>query len=341
MSIDKIPHDIAVFWDYQNVGFKKGSSLAKDILEYLKQRGRVVAAYAYSDWKHCSDEAASVLFQNRYELIHIPQPTKNSADVLMTAHVMIHLTTAPNIMEYILVSKDYDFRPLTANLQRMGKRVILVCNPVDTNPNLLEMVDDYISLQDIQTEALFSSPEESVEQDETATADPDLERKSAFVQLQETVREIQRRGNLAGIGYTKIIMTALNPGFDETELGFEKWGDFVVAASNEGYVVLEGEGASIIISLPKKISRTAKDTLDKIQAGFDLLVQVVSEMEREGKTPELVLVASKMHSVNPEFKAANLGFRKFYDFAKAAAQRRLINIELVPGKQPIFRTATE
>ncbi len=144
-------HDIAVFWDFQNIGMKQDSSFATDVLGFLKGRGRVVAAYAYADWLHAPEETANVLFRNRYELIHVPSPTKNSADVLMTAHAMAHLMSAPTIMEYALISKDYDFRPLVANLQRMGKRVLLICRPLEVNPDLIGMVDDYVDIQSLRT----------------------------------------------------------------------------------------------------------------------------------------------------------------------------------------------
>ena len=60
-------HDIAVFWDFQNIGMKQDSSFATDVLGFLKGRGRVVAAYAYADWLHAPEETANVLFRNRYE----------------------------------------------------------------------------------------------------------------------------------------------------------------------------------------------------------------------------------------------------------------------------------
>ena len=331
--------DIGIFWDYQNIGFKKGSVFAKVLLEFLNKRGRVVAAYAYADWKTTSDDAASLLFSNRYELLHIPRPSKNSADVLMTAHAMMHITSAPTIKEYVLISKDYDFRPLVANLQRMGKRVILICRPVDTRPDLLEMVDDYFDTQEIRTETADLAAEETMETEETEPTDTNVQRKSAFAQLQETVREIETRGNQAGIGYTKIVMTSLNPGFDESKLGFERWSDFIAAAESEKFITIEREGAGVIINLPKRISRVAKDSLDIVQKGFEFLARSVKQMEYEGRPTELVLVASKMHNINPVFNCANLGFRKFYDFVKAAEQRGLVTIEIRPGKQPILHTS--
>jgi len=208
-------HDIAVFWDFQNIGMRQDSSFAKDVLEFLKNRGRVVAAYAYADWMHASEEVADVLFRNRYELIHVPHPSKNSADVLMTAHTMAHLTSAPTIMEYALISKDYDFRPLVANLQRMGKRVLLICRPIEVNPALIEMVDEYVDIQGLRTYVDETVSERGPEVAEEKPADKNLERRSAFAQLQEAVKAIEARGNAAGIGYTKIVMTSLNPGFDE------------------------------------------------------------------------------------------------------------------------------
>ncbi|MFW9965509.1 MAG: NYN domain-containing protein [Candidatus Sifarchaeia archaeon] len=338
MSVITNALDLAVFWDIQNIGAKRESSFAQDLLEFLKKRGRVVAAYAYADWKIIPDETAALLFRNRYELIHIPKPSKNSADVLMTAHAMEHITTAPTVLEYVLISKDYDFRPLVASLQRMGKRVILICRPIDTNPDLLSMVDAYVDVQEIRTEVAESIVEEAVETEAGAPTNKETQKKSAFAQLQETIKEIESRDNQAGIGYTKIVMTSLNPGFDEHELGFERWSEFVGEAEKEGLITLEGEGAATIIGLPKKISRAAKDSLDIVQKGFEFLLRTVKQLEEEGKSPELVLVASRMHTTNPMFNSANLGFRKFYEFVKAAEQRGLVTIEIVPGKEPILHS---
>ena len=333
-----VVHDIAVFWDFQNIGVKQDSSFAKDVLEFLKSRGRVVAAYAYADWIHASEETANVLFRNRFELIHVPSPSKNSADVLMTAHAMAHLTSAPTITEYALISKDYDFRPLVANLQRMGKKVLLICRPIEVNPELIEMVDEYVDIQSLRAYVDERVSEQERQTTEEAPADKATERRSAFAQLQEVVRAITARENIPGIGYTKIVMTSLNPGFDEDKLGFAKWGDFVTAAADAGFVVLEGQGASTILKVPIKLSRSTKDSLDSLQKGFDFLVSTVRKMEEEKKSTELVRLALLMHSTDPSFSHANLGFRKFYDLVKAAEQRGLVRIELVLGNQPLVHS---
>ncbi len=333
--------DIAVFWDFQNIGMKKESSFAKNVLEFLKGRGRVVAAYAYADWTQCSGDTASVLYKYRYELLHIPNPSKNSADVLMTAHAMAHLTGAPNILEYAIISKDYDFRPLVANLQRMGKRVLLICRPIETRPDLIDMVDDYIDTQDLRTRVVEQISVTEPELDETEDVDLEEQLKGAYAQLQDTIRGIENRENLAGIGYAKIIMTSLNPGFNEVELGFEKWGDFVTAASNAGYVDLKGEGAGTILGIPRRISRSAKATLDNIQGGFDLLKSTIQELVSEEIAPELVRIAFKMRNRDPPFNHGNLGFKKFFDFVKAAEQRGLVEIEVTLGKEPIIRLPSD
>ena len=333
--------DIAVFWDIQNIGLRKGSSFAKELIDFLDKRGRVVAAYSYADWKVIPDETAALLFSNRFDLLHVPKPSKNSADVLMTAHAMAHITSAPNIAEYVLISKDYDFRPLVSNLQRQGKRVILVCRPVDTRPDLLEMVDQYVDTQELRSETMRSLAEETPEEEVREPTDEDVLKRSAFAQLQETVREIEKRENQAGIGYCKIVMTSLNPGFDETKIGFKRWSDFVAAAEKEKFVKLQGEGAGIIINLPKRISKGTQDSLDIVQKGFEYLVRVLVQMEKEKKSTELVHIASRMHTKNPSFNSANLGFRKFYDFVKAAEQRGLVTIEILPGKQPIIHSSEQ
>ena len=333
--------DIAVFWDFQNIGMKMESSFAKNVLEFLKDRGRVVAAYAYADWKQSSDNTASVLYKYRYQLLHIPYPSKNSADVLMTAHAMSHLTSAPNISEYAIISKDYDFRPLVASLQQMGKRVLLICRPIETRPDLIDMVDEYIDTQDLRTKGVEQITEIEPEIDKVESIDNEERMKSAFAQLQNTIREIENRGNIPGIGYVKIIMTSLNPGFNEVDLGFEKWSDFVTASSDAGYVNLEGEGAGTILSIPRKISRSAKVTLDNIQEGFDLLISTIKELISEKTSPELVRIAYKMRNRTPPFNHINLGFKKFFDFVKAAEQKGLVKIEIRLGKEPIVTIPLE
>ena len=115
-------------------------------------------------------------------------------------------------MEYALISKDYDFRPLVANLQRMGKRVLLICRPLEVNPDLIGMVDDYVDIQSLRTYVDESVSEQEPEVAEEEPPDKELERRSAFAQLQESVRMIAARGNIPGIGYTKTVMTSLNPG---------------------------------------------------------------------------------------------------------------------------------
>ncbi len=98
---------------------------------------------------------------------------------------------------------------------------------------------------------------------------------------------IAARGNIPGIGYTKTVMTSLNPGFDEVKLGSATWGEFVTAAADAGFVVLEGHGASTVLKVPIKLSRSTKDSLDSLQKGFDSLVSTVRKMEYEKKSTEL------------------------------------------------------
>ena len=94
----------------------------------------------------------------------------------------------------------------------------------------------------------------------------------------------------------------------------------MTAAADAGFVVLEGHGASTVLKVPIKLSRSTKDSLDSLQKGFDSLVSTVRKMEYEKKSTELSLVASLMHNNDPSFSHANLGFRKFFDFVKAPSK---------------------
>ena len=63
------------------------------------------------------------------------------------------------------------------------------------------MVDEHIDIQELRaqvSEELF----EPVEEEQISELDTEIELQSEFAKLQETVREIESRGNLAGLGYT-------------------------------------------------------------------------------------------------------------------------------------------
>jgi hypothetical protein len=155
-------------------------------------------------------------------------------------------------------------------------------------------------------------------------------RHLAAVQLQEVIRVITKTGSKPGVGHAKHVMKSLNPDFDESELGFGHWNDFLDWAEAQNYVIREGELSTTILSLPEKISLDSVKISEEVNEAFAFMAKVAEEGLNEGPPYTLMDLGVKLSERGLEFD--KVGYRRFSDFVLSAEKRGLIRI-IAPEKE--------
>ncbi len=117
----------ALFIDFENFG-DRPSFDAKQLINGLKSRGRLVVKRAYADWgRYASYKHA--LMASGVELIEMPSHKdkgKNSADIKLTVDALETAITKPYIDTMVILSGDSDYMPLIAKLHEYNKYVIVI-----------------------------------------------------------------------------------------------------------------------------------------------------------------------------------------------------------------------
>jgi hypothetical protein len=294
----------------------------------LNEQGRVVILRAYADWTNQKPELVDKLYRRGVELIQIPNPSKNSIDMKMITDAMDILSRYQNIDHYLLITGDFDFRPLMSFIRQRGKRITLICDVRSMSQDLVDMADywhDVTSLKATVTDVEAEAIVETLELVE-APATLDEQKLAAFTLLQEAVEVLQNAGNLAGIGMTKNVMMVHNPGFNERDLSYIRFANFVADAEEAGYICTAGALPATILTLPGDLTQITERT-KKLDESFILLSQTVRELESEGKSTDPATLLKTIKESHQEFSFTGLGYNTFISFLRAAEQREIIGLE--------------
>lgn len=320
--------DVAIFWDYENVRFRNREDELQNFLDFLNEQGRVVLSRAYADWTSYSPSETDRLYRQGINLIQVPLPTKNSIDTRIIADGMDCLSMHPNVSEFVIITGDYDFRALISYIRQQGKKVVLVGNIRSMSQDLILMVDkwhDVSTLTSTVSDLDLAAIQDDVEISETPASLED-QRTAAFALLQDSVRILNEAGNLAGIGMTKNVMIVRNPGFDEKDLEYDRFADFIADAADRGYIIAEGALPATIISLP-----TDSDLLDDqsqlLDSYFTLLSLTVRELEKDGSDTDPSSILREMRIRDESFSFTASGYSSFIAFLRAAEHREVIGLE--------------
>jgi hypothetical protein len=307
----------SIFWDVENVADEAATHRA--MTEKIRQSGTVAKAFAFADWD-TRRRMAEDLYTLGYDLIHVPDSKENAADYKMASYILDHLIHYPETRRYVLITGDGDFRLIAGALKERGVELWLISNPIITATGLPELANVYNdiysfrpSLDCVRPEDCDASVQSIVEQ-----------RHVASVQLQEVVREITKAGSKPGVGHAKIVMKSLNPSFDERDLGFSSWHEFLEWAEAQDYVKQEGELPYTVLSLPKDLSPQAVELTQGLMDAFDALSQAVEATLDKGYPSRLRELGLELKEKGVNFD--EVGYRRFSDFLIAAEKRGLVRI---------------
>ena len=309
--------NLSIFWDVENVSDEPATHRA--MTEKIRQTGTVVKAYAFADWdtrRHMAEE----LYSLGYDLIHVPDTKDNASDYKMASYILDHLFHYPETNRYVMITGDGDFKLIVNSIKEHGVELWLISNPIITASELPELATMYSdifsfrpSLDCVRPEDCDSSVQSIVKQ-----------RHLAGVQLQEVVRVITKSGNKPGVGHAKHVMSSLNPEFNEKDLGFSHWHDFIEWAKAQRYIDVEGELPSSVLILPKTLTPEAIEVSQEVTQAFDFLAFLAEEDLNQGKPPTLKELGLQLQERGLQYD--KVGYQRFSDFVLSAEKRGLIRI---------------
>ena len=217
---------VAVFIDFENVAITAeeiyGECKVDVIMEAAQQWGRCVIRRAYSDWTSYSRYQQDLL-AHAIELTQMfrysPRHRKNAADIQMVVDALEAAFTHPEIEVFFLVTGDSDFSAVARKLRTYGKVVVGLGLRQSTSEVLVKSCDHFILY-----DTLIGS--------ETRTAAYRLERNRQL--LLDAMRTLlpQVADNEVNASQLKVMMLKLDPTFNETDLGYRQFRDFVEAQSD-------------------------------------------------------------------------------------------------------------
>jgi hypothetical protein len=295
------------------------SSTHKAMTEKIRQSGNVVKAYAFADWDHRRSMAED-LYALGYDLIHVPDPKDNASDYKMASYILDHLLHYPETTRYVMITGDGDFKLLVGSLKERGVELWLISNPVITASELPDLATIYSDIFSFRPSLDCVRPEDCDESVQSIVK----QRHMAGVQLQEVIRTIMKTGSKPGVGHAKHVMNSLNPAFNEKELEFAGWNEFLEWAEAQRYIDQEGELPSTVLALPKQLTPSSVKMSQEVSEAFDFLAMITEEDLNEGPPPSLRSLGIKMRERGLEFE--KVGYRRFSDFVMSAEKRGLIRI---------------
>jgi uncharacterized LabA/DUF88 family protein len=315
-SAETTPH-MAVFWDVENVVDE--SATHRSMTDQIRQTGTIVKMYAFADWDS-RRKVAEELYELGYDLIHVPDVKDNASDYKMAAYILDHMMHYPETNRYVMITGDGDFKLIAGALRERGVDLWLISNPIITASELPDLATIYSDIFSFRPALDCVRPEDC---EESVQSIVQL-RHLAAVQLQEVIRLITKTGNKPGVGHAKHVMASLNPEFNEKDMGFGHWNDFLEWSEAQGYVQLEGDLPATILILPQKLPPQSVKISKEVNEAFAFLAEVAEEGLNEGKPYNLRDIGVTIRERGLETE--KLGYRRFSDFVLSAEKREIIRI---------------
>ncbi|MDF2704151.1 MAG: hypothetical protein K0S10_3097, partial [Rubrobacteraceae bacterium] len=165
----------------------------------------------------------------------------NSIDVMLAVECSDFLHTHPQVDTYVLVTGDGDFIPLVSLLRSRGKTVVVLGVSEATSYHLIESADHFISYASLLEEERAARARDR--QPKKKAADP-------YKELVRAVEALKKAHKTRVLGQVKQQMIVQLGSFDERNVGFKKFKDFVVEAERRGLVNTVDQDFELQVYLP-------------------------------------------------------------------------------------------
>ncbi|MHA2141042.1 MAG: NYN domain-containing protein [Candidatus Thorarchaeota archaeon] len=318
MSDTESRNHLSIFWDFENVHEDFGTH--RELTERIRDSGLIVKAYAFADWSN-RRQMAEELYNLGYDVIHVPDNRDNAADYKMATYIMDHMVHYPETTCYVMITGDGDFKLIAGAIRQRGLGLWIISNPIITANELTDLATRYTDIQSFRRISL-DCPD--VGQCEERARSISEMRQIMGGKLQEAVQTIVEAGNKPGIGNVKYVMASLNPSFNESELGFLSWNEFVGWAESAGFIAKEGELPGTILKVPDTLSDEMSKLSKENREAFDFLVRVVEEGIDEGNPFTLPKLNDELQDRGLDI--SDVGFNNLLDFVFSAESRSLVRV---------------
>ncbi|MPZ88971.1 MAG: NYN domain-containing protein [Nitriliruptorales bacterium] len=351
---------IALFLDYENLAIGARDDLGgaafdlKPVADALAERGRVVVRRAYADWSYFDDDRRMLTIQH-VELIEIPQRLgtvrKNAADIKLAVDAIELCFERDYITTFVICTGDSDFTPLVGKLRELNRRVIGVGLQASTSRLLPPACDEFLFYERLEgvevpqrrrrddgrdarrqarpaasagaTSEGNGRPDRGEPEDVEDGAAPPADISSLGKLVTQTLSGLQRTtGGAVLASSLKRAILRKDPTFSEADYGFRAFGELLRHLGDRGVVELAPGTArgDPEVGFPE---RSGDDESD----AFELLRDVVADLERSSGPPPLSGLKNQLRKRRPGFSEKEFGFGGFLQFCKAAQTRGIVRME--------------
>lgn len=344
--------NIAVFVDYDNIEIGIKSTLRREfdvslVLDALKERGDIVAKFAYANWSR-QEGAARQMAENAVQMVQrLPSPRgdKNGGDINLALDALEMAFTHDHVNSFAIVSGDSDFIPLVNKLREYGKTVYVVGGRAFTSTILQQNCHEFISFESLmdidvsklpppQPPAAQAAPQErrferpprdrdrDRQQQQQKQRPAPLDLAQALPLVERALQVLERRSVQPQLGLLKSTMLQLDSTFNESAYGARSFSDFVEKLKRADLVHVRGTGGRYFIE--RKHGGPAKD-MPKPEEALPLLRDVleIHRLELEDGSPADQL-ANWMLEEHPAFDHKRYGYQEFSEFLNFAQDKGVV-----------------
>ena len=341
--------NIAVFVDYDNIEIGLKSTLRREFdvsipLDALKERGDIVAKFAYANWGR-QEGAARLMAENAVQMVQrLPSPRgdKNGGDINLALDALEMAFTHPHVNAFAIISGDSDFIPLVNKLKEYGKTVFVVGGKAFTSTILQQNCHEFVSYESLLSDADRSDTRERPPRPQGAPGtQPAREQRpqgphrgrpapldlgQAMPLVERALQVLERRAVQPQLGLLKSTMLQLDSAFTEKAYGAGSFSDFVEKLKKADFVNVSGQGGRYIIerktsSQPERPTPKPEEMLPTLR---DVLETHRLEMENGATADEL---AGWVQAEVPNFDVAAHGFQQFSEFLNYAQDKLVVRVE--------------
>ena len=341
--------NIAVFVDYDNIEIGVKSTLRREfdvalVLNALKERGDLVAKFAYANWGR-QEYAARLMAESAVQMVQrLPSPRgdKNGGDINLALDSLEMAFTHSHVNAFAIVSGDSDFIPLLNKLKEYGKVVYVVGGKAFTSTILQQNCHEFISYESLLMDrgVDLTAPSESA---------PAQQAQQSAAPAREGGREYRRRDRDRnrrdrGDRGDRTDATPAAPveanGDAPPEEGGLKAAD-VLREQNRDFERNQNRDFERDQNRERERNKN-KEWKDRpapldLALAMPLVERALQVLERRGVQPQLGLLKSTMLQLDSSFSERSFGSASFSDFVDKMKRAELVNVSGTGGRFIIER----
>jgi len=224
------------------------------VLDYATSLGTIAVSRAYADWSLPINRGYSDQLINRavdlIQMFPTVKSMKNGADIRLAVDAIEDLFTLKDITHVVLVSGDSDYIALAQKTKKLGRYVVGVGVAGSVSATLAAACDEFVRYEDLPgvktnslVEALVKAEPKTAK---TAVTEPATRRSGAEL-LSQALRLGHDKDETEWLhaAAVKLQMRRMDPTFNEKELGFSSFTNFVKAHPDIAELEQDGQQRTI------------------------------------------------------------------------------------------------